>query len=77
MNYLENDSPTDNSIISCIIQEPCSDRLISEESFETSSVYLVTNKGPSILFFFNQYKKAGLTTWIFVWLMDWLYTVKI
>lgn len=60
LDYLENDSPTENSIISCIIQEPCrADRLISKEGFEISSISLITHKDPSkpLFFFFN---KAGL-----------------
>ena len=58
MNYLENDSPTNNSIISCIIQEPWSDRLISEEDFEDTISMLETVKYDSI-FSFIYSKREG------------------
>ena len=67
MNYLKNDSPTDNSVISCIIQEPCSDKLISEGGFETSSVSLVTIKGPSILYLISITKLVWQCEFLFGW----------
>lgn len=67
MNYLENDSPTNNSIISCIIQEPWSDRLISEEGFETNSVSLITNKGPSRLYLISITKLVWRCEFLFGW----------
>lgn len=42
--YLENEPPAENSIISRVIQEPCSDRLILKEGSETSPISLITNK---------------------------------
>lgn len=49
--YLENKPPTENAIIiSCIIQEPCSDRLILKEGLETSPACLITDKSPHALF---------------------------
>lgn len=54
LDYLENDPTTENSIISCIIQEPYIDRLILKEG----SVSFITNKGPRYSIFFFQYNIA-------------------
>jgi len=51
LDYLENAHPTENSIISRIVQETCSDSLISKEGPETSSVFLIINKGSCTLFY--------------------------
>lgn len=37
--------------LSYIVQETCSDGLISEEGPEMSSVFLIINKGPCTLFY--------------------------
>lgn len=49
--YLENAHPTENPIISRIVQETCSDSLISKEGPETSFVFLIANKGSCTLFY--------------------------